>query len=92
MLSLGFPSLLKGSGSKKSIQSDKGITVSRSTDKAKKSKESDENLKASKDEKDRSESRISVLMGRKRGKVSLDHCLGSVFSLITKMLVDAVLH
>lgn len=92
MLSLGFPSLLKGSGSKKSIQSDKGLTVSRSSDKAKKSKESDENLKASKDEKDRSESRISVLMGRKRGKVSIDHCLGSFFPPMTIMLVDAVLH
>ncbi|KAI5124025.1 hypothetical protein M0805_003856 [Coniferiporia weirii] len=69
MLSLGLPSLLKGSGSRKSLHLDKGVSSLRDSDKGKKSKESEnDNVKVKKDEKDRSESRISVLMGRKRGK------------------------
>ncbi|KAH8108495.1 hypothetical protein DFH11DRAFT_1633216 [Phellopilus nigrolimitatus] len=63
MLSLGLPSLLKGSSSRKSLQVEKGGAN------GKKHKESDnESTKNKKDDKDRSESRISVLMGRKRGK------------------------
>lgn len=85
MLSLGFPSILKGSGSRKNLQPDKSNTASRMYDKAKKSKESDENLKVKKDDKDRSESRISVLMGRKRGKVSLTYYLGSLIHLVSRL-------
>ena len=54
-------SLLKGSSSRKSIISDRSD--------AGKGKEKEDSGKEKKDEKDRSESRISILMGRKRGKV-----------------------
>ncbi|KAH9946387.1 uncharacterized protein BXZ73DRAFT_36846 [Epithele typhae] len=67
VLSLGLPSLLKGSSSRRSLHSGgegKGD--------AKSSRESNAGLsdreRSKKDDKDRSESRISVLMGRKRGK------------------------
>ncbi|KAI0303440.1 hypothetical protein B0F90DRAFT_1935362 [Multifurca ochricompacta] len=68
IISLG--SLLKGSSSRRNLQSGKDDTKSdregrraRDNDGGKSDKE-----KAKKEEKDRSESRISVLMGRKRGK------------------------
>ncbi|RDX45433.1 hypothetical protein OH76DRAFT_1486267 [Lentinus brumalis] len=66
VLSLG--SLLKGSSSKRSLHSDR-----EKSDAAKSSRESgaatsSDEKKSKKDDKDRSESRISVLMGRKRGK------------------------
>ncbi|KAI0262949.1 hypothetical protein BC834DRAFT_889829 [Gloeopeniophorella convolvens] len=68
MLSLG--SLLKGSSSRRNLQAGKDDSKSdresrrgRDTDGGKSDKE-----KSKKDDKDRSESRISVLMGRKRGK------------------------
>jgi dual specificity tyrosine-phosphorylation-regulated kinase 2/3/4 len=71
IISLG--SLLKGSSSRRNLQSGKDDPKSdresrraRDTDGGKSEKE-----KAKKDDKDRSESRISVLMGRKRGKVYL---------------------
>ncbi|KAF9027122.1 hypothetical protein BDZ89DRAFT_1160940 [Hymenopellis radicata] len=69
MLSLGLPSLLKGSSSRRSLHSDskeaaktspKPKELEREKSRAEKEKK--------KDDKDRSESRISVLMGRKRGK------------------------
>ncbi|KAH9967913.1 hypothetical protein BC827DRAFT_1152282 [Russula dissimulans] len=70
LISLG--SLLKGSSSRRNLQagkddprSDKESRRGRDTDGGKSDKE-----KAKKEEKDRSESRISVLMGRKRGKVT----------------------
>lgn len=63
----GLPSLLKGSSSRRSLHSDKEKSDSRSA----KEEARAEKEKHKKDEKDRSESRISVLMGRKRGKVSL---------------------
>lgn len=69
IISLG--SLLKGSSSRRNLQSGKDDPKSdresrraRDTDGGKSEKE-----KAKKDDKDRSESRISMLMGRKRGKV-----------------------
>jgi len=70
LISLG--SLLKGSSSRRNLQagkddprSDRESRRGRDTDGGKSDKE-----KAKKEEKDRSESRISVLMGRKRGKVT----------------------
>ncbi|EJD02073.1 uncharacterized protein FOMMEDRAFT_29176 [Fomitiporia mediterranea MF3/22] len=69
MLSLGLPSILKGSSSRKSLQVEKGSLSSHEPEKLRKYKDSDgEHAKGKKEEKDRSESRISVLMGRKRGK------------------------
>lgn len=74
IISLG--SLLKGSTSRRNLQagkdeprSDRESRRARDTDGGKSDKE-----KAKKEEKDRSESRISVLMGRKRGKVGQAHC------------------
>jgi dual specificity tyrosine-phosphorylation-regulated kinase 2/3/4 len=75
IISLG--SLLKGSSSRRNLQagkdeprSDRESRRARDTEGGKSDKE-----KAKKEEKDRSESRISALMGRKRGKVSFtcDH-------------------
>ncbi|KAL6309179.1 hypothetical protein BKA93DRAFT_724499 [Sparassis latifolia] len=67
MLSLGIPSLLKGSSSRRSLHSDKEKSDAKSSKEGSTSKDS-EREKSKKDERDRSESRISVLMGRKRGK------------------------
>jgi dual specificity tyrosine-phosphorylation-regulated kinase 2/3/4 len=74
IISLG--SLLKGSTSRRNLQAgkdeprgDRESRRARDTDGGKSDKE-----KAKKEEKDRSESRISVLMGRKRGKVGQAHC------------------
>ncbi|KAK0210456.1 CMGC/DYRK/DYRK2 protein kinase [Desarmillaria ectypa] len=64
MLSLGLPSLLKGSSSRKSLHSDSRESVKDSP-----RKDSEKaRLEKKKEDKERSESRISVLMGRKRGK------------------------
>nr|AXF50741.1 protein kinase [Inonotus obliquus] len=69
MLTLGLPSILKGSSSRKSLQVDRSLISTREQEKLRRPKESDsEHTKSKKDDKDRSESRISVLMGRKRGK------------------------
>ncbi len=68
MLSLGLPSILKSSLSRKSLQADKNAASARESDRSK-GRDEGEKLKAKKDDKDRSESRISVLMGRHRGKV-----------------------
>lgn len=65
MMSLGFPSLLKGSSSRRSLHSDSnqsGREPSRSRDSGKEAKPEKEKKKEDK------EGRISVLMGRKRGK------------------------
>jgi len=75
VLSLGIPSLLRGSSSRKSLhggdKSDTGRDSDRDAGRLKqKEKEKAERSKLKKEEKERSESRISVLMGRKRGKVS----------------------
>lgn len=68
VLSLGLPSLLKGSSSRRSLHGDKSDTgTGKGTRDSQKTKEG-EKAKAKQDLKDRSESRISVLMGRKRGK------------------------
>lgn len=67
VLSLGLPSLLKGSSSRRSLHSD-----SQKSD-AKSGKDTDkEKDRQKREDKDRSESRISVLMGRKRGKVCVE--------------------
>lgn len=71
MLSLGLPSLLKGSNSRKSLHTDKSLLSAKDTDKGKQKDSESEKIKSRKDDKDRSESRISILMGRKRGKVSI---------------------
>ncbi|KAF9792325.1 hypothetical protein BJ322DRAFT_998545, partial [Thelephora terrestris] len=73
MLSLGIPSLLKGSSSRKSLhggdKSDTGRDSDRDASRSKqKEKDKIERSKLKKEDKERSESRISVLMGRKRGK------------------------
>lgn len=65
VLSLGLPSLLKGSSSRRSLHSDKEKSGAKSPKGEGKSADKEKK----KDDKDRSESRISVLMGRKRGKV-----------------------
>ncbi|TCD60316.1 hypothetical protein EIP91_010354 [Steccherinum ochraceum] len=65
VLSLGLPSLLKGSSSRRSLHSDRDKNEAKSPKGEGKSSDKE---KPKKDEKDRSESRISVLMGRKRGK------------------------
>lgn len=75
VLSLGIPSLLRGSSSRKSLhggdKSDTGRDSDRDANRSKqKEKEKAERSKLKKEEKERSESRISVLMGRKRGKVT----------------------
>ena len=75
VLSLGIPSLLKGSSSRKSLhggdKSDTGRDSDRDANRSRqKEKEKAERSKLKKEDKERSESRISVLMGRKRGKVS----------------------
>ncbi|CCM02908.1 uncharacterized protein FIBRA_05022 [Fibroporia radiculosa] len=67
VLSLGLPSLLKGSSSRRSLHSDKEKSDAKSGKESHSAKESDKE-KQRKDDKERSESRISVLMGRKRGK------------------------
>ena len=73
---ISLSSLLKGSNSRRNLQagkddprSDRESRRARDADGGKSDKE-----KAKKEEKDRSESRISVLMGRKRGKVSHTFC------------------
>ncbi|KAI0637280.1 hypothetical protein C8Q77DRAFT_559238 [Trametes polyzona] len=66
VLSLGLPSLLKGSSSRRSLHSDKEKSDAKSSRDTAASSSDRERHK--KDDKDRSESRISVLMGRKRGK------------------------
>ncbi|KAK7466914.1 serine/threonine protein kinase, CMGC, dual-specificity [Stygiomarasmius scandens] len=71
VLSLGLPSLLKGSSSRKSLHSDSKEAVKdaqKARDAAKEAEKEKEKEKLRKEEKDRSESRISALMGRKRGK------------------------
>ena len=84
VLSLGIPSLLKGSSSRKSLhggdKSDTGRDSDRDVGRSKqKDKEKTERSKLKKEEKERSESRISVLMGRKRGKVG-NPCYSQEFS------------
>ena len=71
VLSLGLPSLLK-SNSRRSLHGDKSDTgTSKETRDSLRSRNAEkEKEKSKQDPKDRSESRISVLMGRKRGKVS----------------------
>jgi dual specificity tyrosine-phosphorylation-regulated kinase 2/3/4 len=71
VLSLGLPSLLKGSSSRRSLHAEKSDPSQERRD-AFLSEEHDQcegKPERKKDDKDRSESRISVLMGRKRGKV-----------------------
>jgi len=76
VLSLGLPSLLKGSSSRRSLHTDSkdaAKEIQRAKDAAEKERSRAsraEKETQKKDEKERSESRLSVLMGgRKRGKV-----------------------
>lgn len=82
VLSLGIPSLLKGSSSRRSLHGDKSDSKDSTESKRAKDAEKSEREaaketakmqkeKQKKEDKDRSESRISVMMGRKRGKVCL---------------------
>ena len=92
VLSLGIPSLLKGSSSRKSLhggdRSDTGRDSDRDANRSKqKEKEKAERSKLKKEEKERSESRISVLMGRKRGKVGNPN----TYKNSSDCLVDAVI-
>ena len=69
VLSLGLPALLKSS-SRRSLHGDKSDAgTGKETRDSGRSRDA-EKEKSKQDPKDRSESRISVLMGRKRGKVS----------------------
>jgi dual specificity tyrosine-phosphorylation-regulated kinase 2/3/4 len=84
VLSLGLPSLLKGSSSRRSLHADElkdpkeaqrvkdnlKSKADREKERMDREREKAEREKQKKEEKERSESRISVLMGRKRGKVS----------------------
>ncbi|KAI0948418.1 hypothetical protein AcV7_009169 [Taiwanofungus camphoratus] len=67
VLSLGLPSLLKGSSSRRSLHSDKEKSDAKSSKEGQSTKDVEKD-KQKKEDKERSESRISVLMGRKRGK------------------------
>ena len=73
---ISLSSLLKGSNSRRNLQA--GKDDSRSDRESRRARDADggksDKEKAKKEEKDRSESRISVLMGRKRGKVSHAFC------------------
>lgn len=69
VLSLGLPSLLKSS-SRRSLHGDKSDTGTGKESRDSLRARDTEKEKSKQDPKDRSESRISVLMGRKRGKVS----------------------
>jgi dual specificity tyrosine-phosphorylation-regulated kinase 2/3/4 len=74
VLSLGLPSLLKGSSSRRSLHAEKSDPTKdvRDNQKAEGAERDNEKLdreRSKKEDKDRSESRISVLIGRKRGKV-----------------------
>ncbi|KIJ17231.1 hypothetical protein PAXINDRAFT_10082 [Paxillus involutus ATCC 200175] len=69
VLSLGLPSLLKSS-SRRSLHGDKSDTGTGKETRDTLRQRDAEKEKSKQDSKDRSESRISVLMGRKRGKVS----------------------
>jgi dual specificity tyrosine-phosphorylation-regulated kinase 2/3/4 len=77
VLSLGLPSLLKGSSSRRSLHAEKSDSKDSSND-SKRAKDVERSAKETaklqkekqkREDKDRSESRISVMMGRKRGKV-----------------------
>lgn len=68
VLSLGLPSLLKGSSSRRSLQADKSESSSREAEKAARKEQS--SSKKSDKEKSEGQGRLSVLMVRKRGKVS----------------------
>ncbi len=82
MLSLGLPSLLKGSSSRRSLHSDSKESAKTSPKPKELEREKARTEKEKKkDDKDRSESRISVLMGRKRGKVRAVQCF-SAFTYI----------
>ena len=92
MLSLGFPAILRGSSSRRSLQADKSDPGKNpkdaaSTKAAEKEAEKPEKERQRKDDKDRSESRISVLIGRKRGKV---YCvsLSSSYYTISHRLIE----
>ena len=63
-------SLLKGSSSRRSLHSDKEKSDAKSAKEEARAAKEAEKERHKKEDKDRSESRISVLMGRKRGKVS----------------------
>lgn len=77
VLSLGLPSLLKGSSSRRSLHAEKSDSKD-SANENKRTKDTERLTKETaklqkerqkKEDKDRSESRISVMIGRKRGKV-----------------------
>ncbi|KAJ8699713.1 serine/threonine protein kinase, CMGC, dual-specificity [Pleurotus ostreatus] len=71
VLSLGLPSLLKGSSSRRSLHEVAAKELQKANKELEKERHKQEKLereKQKKEDKDRSESRISVLMGRKRGK------------------------
>ncbi|KAI0688750.1 hypothetical protein BC835DRAFT_285298 [Cytidiella melzeri] len=65
---MGLPSLLKGSSSRRSLHSDKEKSDAKSAKEEARHARDAEKERQKRDDKERSESRISVLMGRKRGK------------------------
>ena len=89
VLSLGLPSLLKGSSSRRSLHSDREKSDAKSSRES--AATSSDRERTKKDDKDRSESRISVLMGRKRGKVRLTVCVrGPAFRIYACPYADIV--
>jgi dual specificity tyrosine-phosphorylation-regulated kinase 2/3/4 len=93
---MGLPSLLKGSGSRRSLHggdksdAEKRQKEERSREREReKAREKEKKKEERKEEKERSESRISVLMGRRRGKVSLD--ITSKVGRLTRAPLDVVI-
>lgn len=83
MLGLGLPSLLKGSSSRRSLHSDKEKSDAKSAKEEARAAKEAEKERHKKEDKDRSESRISVLMGRKRGKVSYQNRSCDAYNLMS---------
>ena len=97
VLSLGLPSLLRGSSSRRSMHVEYQKEAQRAKDtmqeegmNREQEKEKQQKQKQKKEEKERSESRISVLMGRKRGKVSIFCYYGLYIYAYRPLYADAV--
>lgn len=80
VLSLGLPSLLKGSSSRRSLQAEKSEASSRETDKQSSRKDQSSGKKSDK-EKSEGQGRLSSLMVRKRGKVCPAFFVVSIIAL-----------
>lgn len=90
---MGLPSLLKGSSSRRSLHSDKEKSDAKSAKEEARHAREAEKERHKKEDKERSESRISVLMGRKRGKVRIPQTALSHENVVKTYVVqtDAVI-